>query len=118
MRCGSGSVAGMQGGYRGAARGCIRKVGLAGAEAACWGEGFGLNGRIGGSLFWVCPGGGEAGGEAEEAREASARASGVTQGTDVPSITQEMAQCVNACQAAGGNRVCWNCCVRNIGADE
>jgi hypothetical protein len=46
---------------------------------------------------------------------ASARASGVTPGTDVPSITPEMAQCVSACEAAGGNHnACWSCCVRHI----
>ena len=46
---------------------------------------------------------------------ASARASSGPPGGEVPSITPEMAQCISACQAAGGNRdACWACCVRNI----
>lgn len=46
---------------------------------------------------------------------ASARASSPPPGADTPSITPEMAQCINACQAGGGTHdTCWSCCVRNI----
>ena len=49
---------------------------------------------------------------------ASAYASSPTQGGNVPSITEEMAACISACQAAGGTRTaCWSCCVQNICAE-